>query len=259
MFEVFRIVFLGISCFVHMDVAGDPMKRMIMPNLSQANAPIGRHVAFVMFPAAAYDGNDGWGTPHSAMFEGQEQYYFLLDGDELSLNENVEKLTVQSGYETFVPKLRSFCPDFTDFSREHLFTADPAIKIAQMDVADGSLRARTMFAGMIGSELTVKTGGNLVITARSWRNGEVRSVRILPGAEVWIGNMSEAFFDPHASHDKKEPHFKAYYGMATNAAALACQDFPGADLPDDRTHHLPFPGGELGKDFNVTCSNSNYP
>jgi len=260
MIEIFRVVFIGICSFVQM-ADNPPAKRMIMPNLSRGDAQISRHVAFVMFPAAAYDGNDGWGEPRHATFEGQEHFYFLIDGDDLSLSQEAEPLTILPGYEQYVPHLRAYCPGFLHISDDYLSRPDGSKKVGQMEITGGTLRARTMFSGMIGSELTVKTNGDLVIKARSWATGAVRSVSVKPGAEVWIGNMSEAFFDPNASHDREEVHFLAYYRMSADEAAAACSDYPGRGISGGRAHAAPASaaGHEVGKDFNVTCSNSSYP
>jgi hypothetical protein len=251
----YKVIFLGICAFIHMSVGGHDVKRMVMPNLSHAAAPIGRHVAFVMLPSDGYDGNDGWGVPQHATYEKQDYVYFLLDGDEISLDEATEALQVMPGFDN-VPKLKTLCQELAAIDDAYLFGRDATKKIAQMDVTNGKVRARTMFAGMIATELAVHTKQNLSVSATSWKTGTTRSIRVKPGTEVWIGNNSEAFFDPNARHDVKEQHFLAFYQMAK--PPVTCTAMPSGNTP--AAHAMPgSPTGEVDRGFGVDCSNSQYP
>src|SRR5688572_25687073 len=230
----YRIVFLGICAFVQMAVGGHDAMRLIMPNLAHASAPIGRHVPFVALPLDGYDGNQGWGVPNHFEYEQTKYVYFLLDGDEISFGEKAEKLDVKPGFDN-VPQLqKKLCPSFQAIHDDYIFGIDHGKKVAQIDIAHGALRARSMFAGMIGGELTIKTAASLEVTARSWKTGATRFIRVKPKTEVWIGNMSEAFFDPAAPHDPNANHFLAYYAMAK--PPVTCTAVPGNPAPPQPAH-----------------------
>lgn len=248
----FRIVFLGICAVAQLTIGGVDARRIILPNLSGTQVVAGhsipKHRAFVMFPAAAYVGSDGgWIKPPEVVHNGIRLGFYFLDGDEITLSHADEPLNAAIHHQNAF-RLTKVCPDFGAMSASYLTGNDAAVKKAHFDATYGRLRIVRKFAGMRATELTMRSNqANLVLTATQYATGRSRSVTIAPGAEVWIGNMTDAFFSSKVSASP-HPHFLAYYLMSANANN--CTWVPSEPNASGRRR---------GKDLGVTCSNSAYP
>jgi len=253
----FTIVFLGICSVVQMQIGTDPdARRIVLPRLNGtqvvANHPIPLHRGFIMFPAAAFDSSTGgWLKPPEIVVEGVRRGFYFLDGDEITLSHVTEPVDGATHAQS-VFRLPKFCPNFV-MADKFTTPVDPDVVVAHFDVTYGELRIKRKFAGMRATELTMHSDQpKLVISAKSYRYGTTRSVTVTAGAEVWIGNMTDSFFDPNVPRDPNHPHFLAYYLMSKEANTC---DW----VPSDPAPPLSRRGNVVRKDLGVTCSNSGYP
>lgn len=252
----FIILFLGICSVVEMQIGTDPdARRIVLPRLNGtqvvAGHPIPLHRGFIMFPAAAYvTSTGGWLKPPETVVDGVRRGFYFLDGDEITLSHKPSVIDAATHAQN-VFRLRTFCPNFV---MDDKFTTptDPGAVVAHFDVTYGKLKIRRKFAGMRATELTMESDQpNLVITAKSYRYGTTRSVTVSAGAEVWIGNMTDSFFDPNVPRDPRHPHFLAYYLMSKGPNTCT-------KVPDPAPLHSR--RGSIGtRDLGVNCSNSGYP
>jgi hypothetical protein len=234
--------------FVHVSMGGLDTERVILPNLTNAAAPIGPHTAFVMIPKGARISSTGsWQTPLTTTDEGIDYEYFLLNGDDLSFSNNTDRLDTTQFHKN-VLKLKTLCPSFQKIKESYLLEDKPDEKIAQLNVTHGTLATKIRNGGMLASELTLQ-GKQLTITAHSWRDGSTRELVVGPKAEVWIANVTNRFLDPTATHIPDPDHFQAYYAMSDQPVKCAG---PKNTAP-------PSHGSDPGKDFDISCSNSHFP
>ncbi len=247
-----KIIFLGICLLTNMTVGNQNGKRVILPHLKgETNMQIGSHTAFVAFPAGAFGGSQGMGTLatfQNKLTQNIPYDWFPLDGDEVTISLAPDPFVVDKSYGSSIVKIHDHCASFTAVSPDYAFGTDPAKKAAQIDLMHGRLFTQLMFAGMIATRLEANADGPVVITARSWSTGLTRSVTVNSG-DIWIGNMKDDFFSPDADPNTPDQpgmnHFLAYYRMASTA--------------NNCNWHPPMPPAESHRNYDVGCSNSNYP
>ena len=251
----FKVIFLGICLVAQMSIGGDPnARRIILPNLDGTDVVAGhtipRHRGFIMFPAAGYVTSDGgWLKPPEVVKNGVRYGFYFLDGDEITLSHVAEKVDAASHHaNVFHIASPAICPTFGVLADKYATGTDPDEKKAHFDVTYGKLRIKRMFAGMRATELTMHSDqANLKVTATSYRYGTSRSVTVLPGSVIWIGNMTDSFFmkpappPPPPAH----PHFLAYYMMSRDPNT--CHWVPADDT------------SSASKDITVMCSTGGYP
>jgi hypothetical protein len=216
------IIIMGICLLTDMTVGNQTVKRVILPQLLKEQDPrIGVHKAFVAFPSGAGDGASDWspgGELSTKLTEGIPYSWYQLDGDEVAISLTPEPFSVHPSFASTAVRLYQMCHAFTALSPDYAFGTDLELKAGQIDLNRGVLYTQYEFVGMLAARLLAHAEGSVTITARSWKTGRTRSVRVKEGADIWIGNMEEAFFandaDPSAPEHPGMNHFLAYYRMS---------------------------------------------
>lgn len=248
----FTVLFLGILMVVQ---TSPTSRRVIIPKLDGSHVVAGhaipRHRAFVMFRADKYvTSTGGWQQPPQITKLGKSRGFYFIEGAELSLSDAPGQPFDATAHARDVISIKRTCPGFGNVHADYLTGTDPAKKSGHMDVDYGEWDVKPMFQGMLASRMKMRSSSaNLVLTARWYATGDTTTVELEPDAELWIGNLPDAFFGGYTPGGP-DRHFLANYLMSEHYPNLNCNWTP------------PVPDHTLAKGplhLTIGCSNSGYP
>ncbi|HEY0141365.1 MAG TPA: hypothetical protein VGF48_10750 [Thermoanaerobaculia bacterium] len=235
----YKVQFAGLVCFYRKS----GVRLALLPDGRNPGAGIDPHYGSIVIHEDWIEDTSGWSNA-----ELEEPGVFPLESCDVTLEgADVSGTLDVSEQEGKLPQLRQIDPDF-------VIDPDTAPTVARIPIRRGTLTAYRVPQGeAVVSELVVPHDGSITITVTPRNGSPARTICVMAGAEIAIGNMAKGVYrDGETEH---APHFKIYEVLSSQPVSLVNLPASSQQLNELQSQNPIFTGrGPIG--LYVECSNT---